>query len=59
MESERVCCLLKVNYAEDDRKFYMKANAVPKNIEPSICCTVELGFSLAIAVTVQNPPASR
>ena len=47
----------KVNHAENDRKFYVKAIAVPRNIEPSICCTVELGFSLAIGV--QNPPASR
>ena len=31
-------------------KLYMKAIAVPKNIEPSICCAVELGCSLAIAL---------
>ena len=28
----------------------MKAIAVPKNIEPSICCRVELGLSIAIAL---------
>ena len=38
MDSEKVCS--KVNHAENDRKFYMKAMAVPRNIvEPSICCS--------------------
>ena len=39
-----------VNHAENDQKFYMKAIVVPKNIVASICCSVESGISLAIAV---------
>ena len=45
----------KVNHAENDQKFYMKAIAVPKNIEPSISCSVELGISLAIAENLTIP----
>ena len=48
VESERV--LFTVNHAENDRKFYIKEIAVPRNIEPSIRCTVELRSSLSIAV---------
>ena len=64
VESERVSAVCsKVNHAEENWKLYMKAMAVPKSIEPSICCAVELGGSLAIAlIAVENltiSPASR
>ena len=45
----------RVNQAENDRKFYMKATVVPKNILPSICCTVEKGVSIAIAEDLTIP----
>lgn len=50
VESERVLFAQRSNHAENDQKFYMKAIVVPKNIVASICCSVESGISLAIAV---------
>ena len=52
------CCLLKGQQpCRKQPEVYMKDIAVPINIEPSICCRVEFGLSLAIAG--ENLPASR
>ena len=57
VESERKLFAHRSNHTENDQKFYMKETAVPKNIEPSICCAlaVALGISLAIAMEYSIP----